>query len=166
MSNRILTQKRLKELLRYNPETGLFIRIKYTNSRAQIGDIAGCLDAKGYIQIKIDGEPYKAHRLAWLYVTGSFPEEQIDHKNHIRNDNKWMNLRDVTHKDNGRNKSMQVNNKSGVTGVFLNKNGNWKANIKVNNKTLYLGSYKEKNDAIIARCMAEYEYGFHKNHGS
>ena len=92
----MITQERLKQLYRYEPDTGRFIRIYSKQRPDTIGRIAGAPHGNGYLEITIDGRTYYAHRLAWLYMTGAWPKGQIDHKNCIRYDNKWENLRDCT----------------------------------------------------------------------
>jgi len=147
----MLTQERLKELLSYDENTGLFIR-KIKLSRWQAGSIAGSKQNKGYIQIMIDGENYLAHRLAWLYVYGEWPKNQIDHINRIKTDNKIKNLRDVTNSTNQHNNAIRRHNTSGTTGVMTLKSKNsWGAQIYVNNKRIYLGVFKTKEEAISAR---------------
>src|SRR5215813_12141516 len=103
----MLTHERLKELLSYDPKTGLFI----WNSR---GAVAGTTDQEGYIQIHLDGKKYRAHRLAYLYMTGEMPTQILDHINRVRSDNRWGNLRPVTDRFNYYNCSDYSNNKSGV----------------------------------------------------
>lgn len=161
----MITQSKLKELLHYNPETGIFVNLK-TRGGAIKGSKAGCLHINGYHQIKISGVCYTAHRLAWLYMTGEWPENQIDHINHIRNDNKWANLRDATAKENSRNRTLSPNSTSGVCGVsWINKSKKWQSKIRVNSKHIYIGSYADKFEAICARKSAENKHGFHENHG-
>ena len=102
----------------------------------------------------------------WLYVTGKFPKNEIDHINHIKDDNRWDNLRDVAHSTNGKNQSMQVSNTSGVRGVYWYKNNQrWVANITVDGEKIHLGSYVQHHEAVNARKNAEVLYGFHTNHG-
>ncbi|MCK9994454.1 MAG: hypothetical protein Dbin4_02974, partial [Alphaproteobacteria bacterium] len=98
-----LTQSRLKELLHYDPDTGVFTRRVQTSSNARVGDVAGCLHPEGYRHIQIDGKRYAAHRLAWLYMTGEWPTNQLDHLNGVRDDNRWGNLREATHGQNQQN---------------------------------------------------------------
>lgn len=100
----------------------------------------------------IDGENYLAHRLAWLYVYGEWPKNQIDHINRIKTDNKIKNLRDVTNSTNQHNNAIRRHNTSGTTGVMTLKSKNsWGAQIYVNNKRIYLGVFKTKEEAISAR---------------
>ena len=91
-----LTAARLRKMLHYDPETGVFTRL-------WTGNVTGCPDAKGYLRIAADGRSYRAHRLAVLYMTGAWPSEQIDHINQVRTDNRWSNLRPATNGENGAN---------------------------------------------------------------
>jgi len=118
------------------------------------------------VQIIINKEHYLAHRLAWLYVNGEFPPDQIDHINHVRNDNRIKNLRTVSCKENQKNKLMHKNNTSGVIGVHWYKpRMKWKAGIKVNGELNHLGYFTSLREAAKARKEAERKYGFHENHG-
>ncbi len=164
MSAKIITQKRLKELLHYCPETGDFTRLVRTAYCVQIGDVAGGLTLNGYIHISIDGERYYAHRLAFLYMTGEWPIDQVDHDNQIRSDNRWDNLNQATYATNGKNTSMRSDNTSGVVGVSWHKQ-TWRARIEINGKRKHLGCFINIKDAIEARKAANIKYGFHQNHG-
>lgn len=166
MANKSLTQERLKELVQYDPETGIFINLSMPSRKRGIGSILGREDYDGCIMISVIEKSYPAHRLAWLYMTGSMPNGYIDHINHIKGDNRFVNLRDVSPKENSRNKALRPTNTSGYHGISLDKLSDiWKVTIGVNGYVIDLGSFKNKNDAIIARKMAEYEHGFHPNHG-
>lgn len=160
-----LTQKRLKELLHYNPITGLFTWVGLrVSSRVGNGSVAGTLDRSGYVFIKIQQRRYAAHRLAFLYMTGNIPKE-VDHINHTKHHNEWENLRGVTHGENQKNASMSITNTSGFTGVSWHKGiGKWTAYICVG-KLKHLGSFCQLADAVKARIDAEIEYDYHKNHG-
>lgn len=154
-----LTQKRLKELLRYNPETGLFTWV-------HCGEMAGRRGQRDYIHIRVDGDDCLAHRLAFLYMEGSFPEQATDHINHIRHDNRWANIRRASHTENRMNASKMSNNTSGFNGVSWSKACNkWSAQIKVGGKKLHLGVYDDIKCAISARKAANVVHGFHENHG-
>ncbi len=157
-----LTQEELKRQLNYNSDTGDFTwNIKKKHSRFQIGDIAGCKVIQGYIVIKLDAKVYKAHRLAWLYMEGYLPENEIDHINRIKNDNRWKNLRHVSRKCNRRNSGIARNNKSGITGISWAKSKEkWNANIKINHKAINLGYFENKDDAVEARWKAENKYNY------
>ena len=166
MIKEMLTQKRLKQVLNYNKNTGIFT-CNAGRIRVKEGKVAGTLANTGYICIRIDKRLYSAHRLAFLYMTGSFPIEQVDHISHDRTDNRWANLRQVSRKENQRNLKMRVDNKSGFTGVHWYKPYNkWVAKVKVSGKAEHLGYFKDINKAIEVRKKANLKYGFHLNHGS
>ena len=164
-----LTQARLKSLLSYNPETGDFTWL-VGGRRRRLGEIAGgprCVGSeKFYVVIGIDGKLYYAHRLAWLYIYDAWPKNGIDHVDQNSLNNRLSNLRDVTHSENHKNQKMSKNNSSGVMGVhFDNKSQKWRAQIHVNGKSIHLGLFELKADAIAARRNAEVKYGYHPNHG-
>lgn len=161
MSHPKLTQERLKKLLHYEPSTGVFTWIVAPANQINVGDRAGCLNGHGYRHICIDRKHYKASRLAWLYIEGYSPEFDVDHQNRIRDDDRWCNLRHVSRQCNTRNCGMRKNNSSGVTGVSWYKRASkWRAQIRVNRKSLHLGSFESKTEAVEARWNAEKKYGF------
>lgn len=167
MTNKYLTQKELIELLSYDPKSGIFSwKIKRGN-RTNVNGTAGSLKEDGYNVIGLKGKLYSSHRLAWIYVYGEWPKGQIDHINHIRNDNRIDNLRDVSASENSMNRLISNANTSGCIGVCWDKEKTkWEARIKTSGKQKHIGYFKNKIDAIIARKMAEYEHGFHPNHGN
>jgi hypothetical protein len=166
----MITQSQLKEILHYNPDTGIFTW-NITRRNAIKGSIAGYAQKEyrfNYIVIRIGvlGKNYLAHRLAWLYMTGSFPTKQIDHINHDATDNRWSNLQEVTNLQNGRNQSLHSTNTSGHMGVSWNKNKKkWQSIIKVLGKQIWLGYFNTIEEAIQVRKEAEQQYGFHTNMG-
>ena len=161
-----MTQKELKEILSYSRKSGVFIWKVPKAKRIKINDVAGCKNKKGYITIRIDRKIYFAHRLAWLYVYGEMPTEHIDHINHIKDDNRILNLRAVTCGENNKNVPMQKNNTSGAMGVNWHKmTKRWQAFIAIDGKQKHLGLFANFSDAVDARKNAEVLYGFHKNHG-
>ncbi len=163
----LITQKELKQLLSYDKKTGLFTWISNNPMRASVlGTIAGSVGSKGYVNIEINNRTYKAHRLAWLYVTGSHPTDQIDHKNQKTNDNSFDNLREADNGINQQNSTRYANNSSGSTGVYPTKSGKFKALIRVNKKLITIGTCSTKDEAIRARQLKNVEYGFHENHGA
>ncbi len=166
MTAPILTQSRLKELLTYDPDTGIFVWILRAG-RGGAGCIAGSVRPTGYRYIGIDRKNYRAHRLAWLYVYGKFPDNQIDHKNRKRDDNWIGNLRDVTTIENCKNQTMYKNNTSGIAGVRWHKGQKrWHAQIVVRQKNIYLGSFLGLDEAVDARAKAEIIHDFRPNHGT
>ena len=163
-----LTQKQLKELFYYSPDDGVFIRKVKTANCVNIGDIIGCNAVlTGYASISINNKNYLAHRLVWLYVTGEWPKNYIDHINHIRNDNRFINLREATRQENSKNTSISNRNTSGVTGVhFAKRENKWCSKLMINGKDVFIGHFIDKFEAICARKSANNKYGFHENHGA
>jgi len=160
-----ITQERLKELLHYCPETGVFTNRVNRRPRGKAGAVAGNF-CGGYIEISLDNQTYRAHRLAFLWMTASFPPDQTDHINGIRDDNRWVNLRAVSDQENKRNLKRPSNNRSGVIGVNWFKPARmWRAYITVDNKHISLGYHKDFSSAVLARKQAEHKHGFHSNHG-
>jgi hypothetical protein len=147
-----LTQARLKELLRYDCETGVFTRIQRRSSRALPGDAAGYKNNRGYVIISVDGKHYAAHRLAWLYVTASWPAVAIDHINLQKDDNRFVNLRPATSAENLRNKGLMSTNTSGATGVMWNERlKGWRAFATREGRRYYFGVHRDFEQAVAAR---------------
>lgn len=172
----IVTQERLKNLLEYNPTTGIFtykkrdissyndIRYVTRFNRYRAGKEAGNSHIEGYLTLTIDGKVYKCHRLAWFYVHGEWPD-QIDHVNGIRRDNRILNLRNVSKIENGRNQGVYVTNKSGLPGVYWNNQlERWHARIN-SPKRIHLGFFDNIFDAACAKKSAEKKLCYHENHG-
>jgi len=155
-----LTQEKLKELLYYDQLTGVFKwKIKPRQS-VNIGDIAGTILKKGYISIAINRKRYQAHRLAWLYVYGKWPENQIDHKDTVKHHNWIKNLREATNTQNQQNKIVanRNNKSSGILGVQLDKRScKYKASIRVDYKPIHLGYFETKEEAHEAYITAKRE---------
>ena len=163
----MITQSELKKLLHYNPKTGVFTRIISTNRSVKIGDVAGSKDRRGYIAVWIMGKSCMAHRLAWLYMSGSWPKNEIDHENHVRDDNRIINLREATRLENNKNASKRKDNTSGVCGIhWSERDKRWYAQVSVKGKRMFLGCFKDKFGAMCARKSADNKYGFHENHGA
>lgn len=149
-----LTQEKLKFVLTYNEKTGEFT---WNNTQKTAGSNTGY----GYITISICGKPYMAHRLAWLYMNGEFPNGQIDHINRNRKDNRICNLRVVSNQLNQTNRNVQKNSTSGYTGVSFKRNkGVYESHIMINGKYIHLGCYSTLKEAIDARITAEMENNF------
>ena len=166
MKEHTITKEEVRNLYKYDKDTGELTRLIATSNSVKASETIKGKDAYGYLQTRIRGRYYKVHRIIWLYVFGELPKEQIDHINHIRDDNRLCNLREVTHQENAKNVSMNNKNTSGVVGVRFNKGMNrWVSRIMVNQRSFWLGCYEDKEDAINARKEAEVKYGFHKNHG-
>lgn len=150
----------IKKVLFYDPDSGSFINLVTRSSRAKRGSFAGSLDSSnGYIKIRVNGHVIYAHRLAWLFMTGSFPDFEVDHINGSRSDNRWANLRQATRAQNGSNLKLKTNNTSGYSGVSFEKIGNkWVAYINISGRKVSLGRYDIKEDAISARKTAEINF--------
>jgi len=148
-----LTHERLRELLHYDPETGVFTW-RVTRGRALVGAVAGFNGAHGYRYIKIDQVNHFEHRMAWLYVHGSHPLGEIDHKNEAKADNRIANLRDVSRMQNMHNqRAARRGNLSGLRGVDWHQ-GKWQARIQVNKRAIYLGVFEAKELAKEFRDLA------------
>lgn len=160
----MLTAARLREVLDYNPKTGVF-RWKVDRNGGQFpaGSVAGGIDELGYRRIKIDGKRYKAHRLAWLYMTGDWPPNDIDHKNRQPGDNRWKNLRSATESQNLANRPKPRNNSSGFKGVIWFGRGlskPWLAQTNHHGRHIHIGMFATAEDAHKAYCRV-----FRKLHG-
>ena len=155
MAVQSLTQDRLKELLNYNPDTGVFVW-KVDRKAVKAGDVAGKRHHSGYWNLFVDGKWLMAHRAAWLYVHGVWPDGDIDHINRIRDDNRLCNLRTANRAENCQNQPTSRNNRSGVTGVLWHKAAKkWVAQINIDRKLRHLGVFETKELAVEARKAAE-----------
>ena len=174
-----ITAEMAREFLRYEPETGkLFWRkrdvrwfktkksCKSWNAAFSCKEAFTSTDNVGYRQGAILGQVLRAHRVIWLIHSGEWPENEVDHINGIRSDNRISNLRSVTAKENMQNVRLTRNNTSGVTGVWKDKKrGKWYAEIFCSGRRYYLGRFDMFEDAVKARKRAESKHGFHPNHG-
>jgi hypothetical protein len=158
-----LTQERLKEVLHYDPETGVFTWKVSLNSRIPVGSVAGCI-VQHYRAIGIDGEKYRAHRLAFLYMTGRFPKDEVDHIFHDKDNNRWRFITEATRKKNAKNLSLSKANKTGYCGIYVDK-GKFRAMIQHEYKKICCGRYDTIEDAVAAAQEKYKELGFHPNHG-
>lgn len=144
-----LTAEMVRELLTYDPETGVFTWRVKPAPNTRIGAIAGRIDARGYGGINIRYRKYASHRLAWLYVTGEWPSKQIDHIDKNPSNNRFANLRDVSASDNCLNRDHPGRARSpGTKGVTLLKSGRWQAQISISGRVCYLGSYATEAEAL------------------
>lgn len=164
----MITQSELKELLEYNPDTGIFTR-KTSKGGVKIGSIVGSKRYDDYIQISLQYKKYPAHRLAWLYINGKEPRNHIDHINGNRSDNRICNLREATNQENIFNSKLSKANTSGIKGVTWDKQKKkWVAQIMLNYKTIKIGRFKNIEDAkdsvIKFRESLHKEFANHGNH--
>lgn len=135
--------------------------------RVEIGGVAGGINSCGYMRVQVDNKYHYNHRIIWEMHHGKIPDGmQIDHINHNRLDNRIDNLRIVSHIDNGRNRSINLNNSSKITGVHWDsRNNKWQARISVDGKRISLGHFSSLFDASCARKSAEIVFNYHQNHG-
>lgn len=147
-----LTAERLRSLLTYDPDTGIFTN-RNGRGHAQAGAVAGHVDCTtGYRRIVINRRAHKAHRLAWLHVHGQWPAAQLDHKNGDRSDNRIANLRECSKAENSRN--VKPRSASGVVGVHPH-GARWRSQIRVAGRNKHLGLFDSINAAAAARRAAE-----------
>lgn len=146
----MLTAKRLKEVLYYNPNTGLFIWRISRGRKVMAGQVAGS-KFEEYIRIKVDGKNYLAHRLAWLYVNGDWPVNLIDHKNMLGSDNRINNLREASSSQNTANSKSK---RATLKGAYRSPYGRWISILRCNNKQFYLGSFDSEIKAHNAYAFA------------
>jgi hypothetical protein len=149
--------ERLRQLLNYEPTTGVFTRRLAIGRRSKVGDVAGYVDrSHGYVSLSVDGREYYAHVLAVAYVTGEWPAPHtVDHRNRKRSDNRWSNLRRCVRKTNNRNLSKQVRRTSTLKGVTWHKGGQkWMAQIHADGKRQYLGLFEDERKAHEAYAVA------------
>jgi hypothetical protein len=158
MATNLITQARLKNLLRYDADTGVFTWV-YTRPKCPKNAVAGWRCKDGYTMICLDYRIYRAHRLAWLYVHGVFPDEHMDHINNTRTDNRIVNLRPATPAQNQQNLKLRRDSTSKHAGVSWSKaHDKWYTYINVSTKRKFLGLFANINDAIMARKQAELTY--------
>jgi hypothetical protein len=151
------------EYLSYDPSTGDLTWIKRPSRKVRAGSVAGCLcKTEGYVKVGFKGKLYQGHRICWFLHYGEQPPafpESIDHENRVRHDNRIDNLRRSTPKKQNQNMGTACTNTSGHTGVYWEKRGSqWVARITVDRKTIFLGYYDDKEDAIQARKAGEEKY--------
>lgn len=148
----MLTIDRLKEVLSYDPETGVFTRLT-TGGGVRAGANAGGLDFHGHRTISVDGRRYRGARLAWFYMTGEWPTDDVDHINRDRADDRWENLRAATRRQNLAN--MGAKGRSGIKGAcWVEAKGRWKSQIRINGKNKHLGYFDSAEEAAEAYAVA------------
>ncbi|MFH2145267.1 MAG: HNH endonuclease [Candidatus Omnitrophota bacterium] len=156
-----LTYERLHEALDYDPDTGDFYWIKTLSPAGMKGNKAGNLHNDGYNRIRIDTVLHKSSRLAFIYQKGYSPENDIDHINQIKHDDRWCNLREASRQCNVRNSGVFKNNKSGIKGVYYYPvTKMWQAYITVDGTKKHLGCFTKKKDAAAARLKSEQQNNF------
>jgi hypothetical protein len=153
----LLNAYELRELLAYDPISGVLTWKKNMTPRARAGKEAGVIQCGKYRRIGINGKYYMAHRIAWVIVTGSWPEYQIDHKNGMKSDNRWTNLREATSAQNKHN--TEHRNNSGLIGASLHAGtGRYRAQIRTGGKRKFLGWFETAQEAHDAYKQAAIKY--------
>ena len=149
-----LLRDRVLDLLEYDPVDGSFTWVRPTHPRIKIGQPAGSVGKSNnrYVRIKIDGVTHYGHRLAFLIMEGRMPEE-VDHKDLNRSNNAWTNIRAATRGEQNRNRPVQSRNRLGIKGVSF-EYGRYRAKIRVDGKSVHLGSFDREQDAIEAYATA------------
>lgn len=157
----------LKDFMDYNPDTGIFTWKKYRCQTAIAGQQVNCKDQKGYVIFGWKRHYYRAHHVAWWWVTGKMPQGEIDHVNNVRHDNRFINLREASSTQNNHNRLRPITNTRGVKGVNWHKHqGKWVARITVNGARISLGYYHSLEMAEQAmRDAREFYHGEFCNHG-
>jgi len=148
----------LRDVLHYNPETGIFTW-KQTGKGKRAGGIAGNTRPDGYRRINVGGKLYYAHRLAYLYMTGEWPKDLIDHANMDPSDNRWCNIRACDQRQNRGNRRIDPRSRSGIKGIHYRADcDKWWAYICPNGRLKSLGMYKTLEEAMAARATAAKEF--------
>jgi hypothetical protein len=153
----LMTQESLRQFVEYDPEAGTFTYLKRSRSDLAVG-VAAVVKQGAYTRVTIKGKRYRACRLAWLYMTGSWPAHEIDHINGERHDDRFVNLRDVPRAVNQQNRrtAARSNKASGLLGAHRNKNG-WAAHIHVGGRTRHIGQFRTPEEAHEAYIAAKRE---------
>lgn len=160
------TYTELSKLFNYDPGTGIITNRINRATNAKAGEEAGSLKQNGYRSILLNGEGRQTHRIAWLLFYGCWPTDELDHIDHVKDNNRITNLRPATRSENNRNASRRGDSTSGVTGVSWNRTRKkWCAYITFDGKRTHLGLYTDLQSAANARKEAERKHGFHINHG-
>lgn len=154
MAESNLTLEVVRALFAYDKTTGIITNKVDRSRRDAAGSNAGCKKPNGYVSIKIFGDPYQAHRVAWMHVNGRWPMNEIDHINGVRDDNRIENLREATTAENCQNRKTRSDNRSGFTGVRKHQ-GRYRADIKINGSYKFIGSYETPERAHDAYLHAK-----------
>jgi hypothetical protein len=152
-----LSQSRLRDILHYDPLTGVFTWRIALSKRTPIGSVAGNRGKAGYVYIRIAGSNYAAHRLAWIYMTGEWPPLEVDHVDGSRDKNEWDNLRLASSSQNNANRRTPLSKEHGLKGVRFN-DGRWEARIQIKGSRVSLGRFSSAQEAQDAYRSAALEH--------
>lgn len=156
------TQAQIKELFHYDPETGVFLWKVALSKKVKPLSAAGCLNGAGYVQIGFYKQLQLAHRLAWIYMIGKWPNHEVDHIDGVRTNNSWSNLREATPKQNRENLPLSKKNTSGFRGVTWHKKAKkWCAQVTHNYKGFYIGLFDTAEEAAKAAAHKRAELFTH-----
>lgn len=147
----MLSSVTLKSLLHYNPDSGIFTRV-VDQGPCRAGEVAGGMQNRGYLRIAVSGERHLAHRLAWLYMTGEWPPVHVDHKNGVRTDNRWDNLRSADRSQNQWNRPAQSDNSCGYKNICKSKKS-WRIRIEHKGKAKEVYGFETPEDAHEFACL-------------
>jgi hypothetical protein len=166
-----LTPERVSELFNYDPETGVLSWKRPENAGdgrgrnwgKRAGYEINSGDGAGYRKVEIlefGRSGFLEHRLIWVYMTGHWPTDQVDHRNLVKNDNRWANLREASNVQNQANRGLRPHNSSGRTGVsFHPSQGKWHAELSIGRKRVLHAYFHEREEAIAAREAALVHHG-------
>ena len=160
MAAKDITADRARELLHYDPETGVFTR-RVASGKTHVGDVTGSKNALGYMMVGVDGSRYLAHRLAWLYTYGEWPKQDIDHIDQDKANNRIANLRDVSRSANNQNRSAALSNSgTGIANVCPVTAGRrpYRVRLKLNGVIVYHKHFYTIEEAIAARDEARAKF--------
>lgn len=156
-TNLPLTRARLREVLKYDPDTGWFTWLVRTSIRTAVGQRAGTRHKFGYRLIYVDSVRYREQHLAWFYMYGYWPKNQLDHINRVRDDNRWCNLRAATASQNRANSAVRSQSKLGVKGVQQMRSGRYRANVRDHGVYVCLGTYDTIEEAVAVHTARHRE---------
>lgn len=155
----MLTQKQLQKELVYDLSTGEFHRRIARCNRVEIGDLVGTLDSHGYLQIRVSGRLYLGNRLAWLYMTGDWPPLDIEHRDNVRSNNRWHNLRLTTRVRNGMNRRCRKDSLTKMKNIMqCGEGGRYRVRVSVGRRRVHVGYFDTLKEAEEAHVRAAVRY--------
>lgn len=162
----MIKKSNLKDYINYCPHTGKLTWIDSIWARSIVGREVGSVSSGGYRCMTFEGKTINSHRVIYFYMTGAMPSGEIDHIDGCKLNNKWDNLRDVSHSENLKNKRIRKPARGKIFGVNKREESSvWRAMINIDGKRMYLGQYSSFFDACCARLSAQNKYSFGPVHG-